>query len=92
VSALAFVGDLNRLLSVKGMTCSACSAKVGHALAEVPGVQVAQVDLKSDQAKVIADERVRPKALVVDAVQKGCSARARKASGRFASRSVLPVS
>lgn len=68
-SALAFAGDLNRLLSVKGMTCLACSAKVEHALTEVPGVKAAQVDLKSGQARVVADQRVKPTQLV-DAVQK----------------------
>ncbi len=65
----AFAGDLNRLLSVKGMTCPACSAKVEHALTGVSGVKAAQVDLMSGQAKVLADERVEPSQLV-NAVQK----------------------
>ena len=68
-SGPAFAADLNRLLSVKGMTCLACSAKVGHALTEVPGVKAAQVDLKSGQARVVADKRVKSTQLV-NAVQK----------------------
>src|SRR6266849_3433525 len=68
-STSAVAGDLNRLLSVKGMTCPACSAKVEHALTGVSGVKTAEVDLKSGQAKVIADPRVKP-AELVNAVQK----------------------
>jgi copper chaperone CopZ len=60
---------LNRLLSVKGMTCPACSAKVEHALTGVSGVKTAKVDLKSGQATIIADQRVKPDQLV-SAVQK----------------------
>ncbi len=65
----AVAGDLSRLLSVKGMTCPACSAKVEHALTGVSGVKTAEVDLKSGQAKVIADPRVKP-AELVNAVRK----------------------
>jgi len=68
-STSAVAGDLNRLLSVKGMTCPACSAKVEHALTGVSGVKAAEVDLKLGQAKVIADPRVKP-AELVNAVQK----------------------
>jgi Cu+-exporting ATPase len=68
-STSAVAGDLNRLLSVKGMTCPACSAKVKHALTGVSGVKTAEVDLKSGQAKVIADPRVKP-AELANAVQK----------------------
>ena len=68
-SDFAFAGDLNRLLSVKGMTRPACSAKVEHALTEVQGVKATQVDLETGQARVVADERVKPTQLV-NAVQK----------------------
>ena len=40
-----------------------------HALTGVSGVKTAEVDLKSGQAKVIADPRVKP-AELVNAVQK----------------------
>jgi len=68
-STSVLAGDLNRLLSVKGMTCPACSAKVEHALTSVSGVKTAKVDLKSGQAVVIADQRVKADQLV-NAVQK----------------------
>lgn len=68
-STSAFAADLNRLLSVKGMTCPMCSASVEHALTGVSGVKSAEVDLKSGQAKVIADPRVKP-AELVNAVKK----------------------
>ncbi len=68
-STSGFAGDLNHLLSVKGMTCPACSAKVENALTGVSGVKTARVDLNSGQAKVIADQRVEPTQLV-NAVQK----------------------
>jgi P-type Cu+ transporter len=68
-STRAFAGDLKRLLSVKGMTCPACSAKVEHALTGVPGVRTAEVDLTSGQAKIAADQRVTPTQLV-NAVRK----------------------
>ncbi len=69
LSSLGFTADLNRLLSVKGMTCPACSAKVEHALTQVPGVKAAHVDLKSGQARVVAEEQVKS-AQLVDAVRK----------------------
>ena len=69
LSGPALAHDLKRMLSVKGMTCPMCSAKVEHALTTVPGVKSAAVDLKSGQAKVVADERVKP-AQLVDAVEK----------------------
>jgi copper chaperone CopZ len=69
VSTSAVAGDLNRLLSVKGMTCPACSAKVRNALTGVSGVKTAEVDLKSGKAKVIADPLVKS-ADLVNAVQK----------------------
>jgi copper chaperone CopZ len=66
LSPSAFAGDLNRLLSVKGMTCPACSAKVEHALTGVSGVKTAKVDLKSGQATIIADRGVDPAIRVAD--------------------------
>ena len=60
----AFAGDLQRLLSVKGMSCTACPPQVERELKKVPGVKTAHVDLKSGQAKVVADERVKTRDLV----------------------------
>jgi hypothetical protein len=52
---LAFAGDLERLLSVKGMSCQACAPQVERELRKVSGVKAAHVDLKSGQAKVVVD-------------------------------------
>lgn len=64
MSGLTFAGDLQRLLSVKGMSCTACPPQVERELKKVPGVKTAHVDLKSGQAKVVADERVKTGDLV----------------------------
>jgi copper chaperone CopZ len=63
-STSALAADLNRLLSVKGMSCEACPPQVERELRKVPGVRAANVDLKSGQAKVLVDERVKTGDLV----------------------------
>ena len=57
-------------LDVRGMTCSACSARVEKALNKVPGVFKAEVNLAAEKARVEYDPgRVEPPNLV-DAVKK----------------------
>ena len=63
-STSVFAADLNRLLSVKGMSCEACPVQVELELRKLRGVNVAQVDLKSGQARVVTDERVKTGELV----------------------------
>ena len=63
-STSVFAADLNRLLSVKGMSCEACPVQVERELRKVRGVKAAQVDLKSGQARVVTDERVKTGELV----------------------------
>lgn len=60
----AFGGDLQHLLSVRGMSCTACPPQVERELKKVPGVKSAHVDFKSGEATVIADERVKTGDLV----------------------------
>jgi copper chaperone CopZ len=80
------------MLSVKGMTCPMCSAKVEHALTTVPGVKSALVDLKSGQAKVVVDERVKP-AQLVDAAEGRLQCRNLKAkSNEVGGGFLLPLS
>jgi copper chaperone CopZ len=79
LSSVSFAADPTRLLSVKGMTCPACSAKVEHALRQVPGVKTAQVDFKSGQATVIADRQVKSAQLVDAVIESGLSDRGRDA-------------
>ena len=49
--------------SVSGMTCASCSAHVEKAVAAVPGVQTANVDLESKTATVSVDGSVSDEAL-----------------------------
>ncbi len=43
-------------IKVQGMTCNHCVMRVTKALKAVPGVQDAQVDLKSAEAVITYDE------------------------------------
>ena len=55
-------------LKVDGMGCQGCVDAVRRALAGVPGVDSARVDLAAGQAEVDAAQRV-PTALLVEAVE-----------------------
>ncbi len=55
-------------LRIAGMTCAACQAHVQQALARVPGVRDAYVDLLANTAQVTATADVDPQALT-DAVR-----------------------
>ena len=56
-------------LHITGMTCSACAAKVERALAGVPGVSKARVNLASKSAQVAFDEKRASRADLVRAVE-----------------------
>ncbi|MDP6867667.1 MAG: heavy metal-associated domain-containing protein, partial [Acidimicrobiales bacterium] len=43
------------VLPVKGMTCGACSARVGRGLSELEGVDSATVNLATERATVVFD-------------------------------------
>lgn len=59
-------------LNITGMTCGHCQAGVLSALKTVPGVQDAQVDLKTGKAVVQGD--VEPQLLVEAVVEEGYGA------------------
>lgn len=59
-------------LDITGMTCGHCQAGVTKALKDVPGVEDAQVDLKSGKATVQGD--VEPQQLVNAVVEEGYGA------------------
>ena len=67
-------------LSVGGMTCASCVARVEKALARVPGVQSATVNLATETASVRADRDVAEAAM----------AAIRKAGYEAAPRSAAP--
>ena len=56
-------------LHITGMTCSACAARVERALAGVPGVSKARVNLASKSAQVAFDEKRASRADLVRAVK-----------------------
>ena len=43
------------VLPVEGMTCGACSARVGRGLSDLPGVDLATVNLATERATVVYD-------------------------------------
>ncbi|HWG91981.1 MAG TPA: heavy metal-associated domain-containing protein [Candidatus Thermoplasmatota archaeon] len=51
-------------LRVEGMTCGHCQGRVEKALAAVPGVTKAQVDLAGGKATVVHGKEATPDALV----------------------------
>jgi len=50
-------------LEIRGMTCASCAARVEKALAKVPGVSRASVNLATEKATVEVREDVAPEAL-----------------------------
>ena len=54
-------------LPVTGMTCASCVSRVEKALAAVPGVRQASVNLATEQAAVNADASVTTEALAAAA-------------------------
>ena len=56
-------------LTVQGMTCASCVAHVEEALAEVPGVASASVNLATEQATVHLDPVSAPASLLADVLE-----------------------
>jgi copper chaperone CopZ len=67
-------------LKVTGMNCGACVGHVTRALQSVSGVQSAQVDLATGQAKVQHNEDAEPEAMVEAVVEEGFGAQLNPAS------------
>jgi Cu+-exporting ATPase len=63
-------------LAIGGMHCASCVARVEDALASVPGVAEARVNLATERASVVVDrERVREEQLAAAVARAGYSAR-----------------
>ncbi len=56
-------GDATLVLPIRGMTCAACVGSVREALAAVPGVRRADVNLATEEATVVAAPAVAADAL-----------------------------
>ncbi|MGB5102108.1 MAG: heavy metal translocating P-type ATPase [Steroidobacteraceae bacterium] len=61
-------------LSVDGMTCASCVGRVERALARVPGVREATVNLATEQAAVAGESGLDPAALVAAVERAGYKA------------------
>jgi len=46
---------LTQTITIGGMTCAACSARVEKAIRKLPGIQSAAVNLATEKATVIFD-------------------------------------
>src|SRR5690606_21595174 len=66
-------------LAIEGMTCASCSARVERALAAVPGVSSAAVNLATERATV--QGVARPDALLAAVDRAGYDARVVDAAG-----------
>jgi Cu+-exporting ATPase len=67
---------LSRTLEIEGMHCASCVARVEKALADVPGVQSASVNLATERAEVVAAPGVAVTALEEAVRGAGYAARA----------------
>jgi Cu+-exporting ATPase len=66
------MSDTQIIFPITGMTCASCSRRVEKALAKVPGVTEASVNLASEQASVAYDPaQVQPQALLAAVEQAG---------------------
>jgi copper ion binding protein len=76
------VADETVELSVEGMTCASCVGRVERALAAVPGVAEASVNLATEWAVVRARAGLDPAALIAAVEDAGYDARALEAAGQ----------
>ena len=76
------LGSTALTLSIEGMTCASCVARVEKALAKVPGVVSAEVNLATERAEVTWDaQRADTGALLAAVEHAGYAAHALPASG-----------
>ncbi len=68
-------------LAIGGMTCASCSARVEKALAKVPGVLDASVNLATEQATIQVAQGTSPAALIAAVERAGYSAQLPAPSG-----------
>ena len=61
---------LTETLSIDGMTCAACSARVEKAIRKLEGVESAAVNLATEKATVIYDPRLLRRSAIKEAVAK----------------------
>jgi Cu+-exporting ATPase len=86
------VGEQTLRLKIEGMTCASCVARVEKALAQVPGVESAEVNLATEMAEVKLASRNVDAAQLMSAIEKaGYSARPASEAGAAASEAAKPA-
>ncbi len=63
------------LLSISGMTCAACSARIERKLSKTDGVVSVSVNLANDSAEIITTQSVTTESMINDIVKLGYGAR-----------------
>ncbi|WP_081086716.1 heavy metal translocating P-type ATPase [Burkholderia stagnalis] len=80
------------VLTVEGMHCGGCTGRVQRALADVPGVVDATVDLDGGKATVNAQDTVDPALLIAAVGEAGYRAALREPAGTGSYRAAEPAS
>ena len=80
------------VLTVEGMHCGGCTGRVQRALADVPGVVDATVDLDGGKATVNAQDTVDPALLIAAVGEAGYRAALRELAGTGSYRAAEPPS
>ncbi|WP_081069619.1 heavy metal translocating P-type ATPase [Burkholderia stagnalis] len=80
------------VLTVEGMHCGGCTGRVQRALADVPGVVDATVDLDGGKATVNAQDTVDPALLIAAVGEAGYRAALREPGGTGSYRAAEPAS
>ncbi|RQQ54944.1 heavy metal translocating P-type ATPase [Burkholderia stagnalis] len=80
------------VLTVEGMHCGGCTGRVQRALADVPGVVDATVDLDGGKATVNAQDTVDPALLIAAVGEAGYRAALREPAGTGSYRAAEPPS
>jgi P-type Cu+ transporter len=78
-------------LDIGGMTCASCSNRVEKALAQVPGVSSASVNLATERASVSGDASVSAAQLVAAVEKAGYRATPIEAAGTVAEPALAPA-
>lgn len=83
---------MKETLDITGMTCAACSARVGKAASAVPGVDAANVNLLKNSMTLEYDGSAETAQAVVSAIEKaGYGAQRRQTKGSSASAASAPA-
>ena len=75
LGSTGFAADVQRTLTLSGLTCTACSAAVTKALKQIEGVRDVTVSEDRTRAVVVADDAVPEDTLIAAVTRLGYEAR-----------------